>query len=287
MTDIEQLFLAAYPLWPMQLINKFSSLLSYEVARFNPEINAGIVSTYKDIETSAKIKIAPYIENVGYLLAPSKQSRISQVYFGKEYIKTNWARPYNSGINILGPDLTETRPYMGKVYYDTRIYKSVSITISVEYQDNGPPYSYSYLSIMSYSSEFIQPVLANVYAVASVVLNEYSGASTVLAMIENGIQVDVNKNLLQEFVTFLNAYGKYSDQLSASNSLQAEKQKQNIAEYKNSIHDKLTARKNELMDLKTQINFAAKNETASAKRDMQNLALNAQSLIMQLQGSLK
>lgn len=287
MSDIEKLFLAAYPLWPKTLLTKFSSLLSLEVAKFNPEINPQIVQQYKSLGVNQKIKIEPYTDNVSYLLSPSNGAKISQVYYGKDVLRVNWARLHGGGFVIFGPDLSELKWFMGKVYYDTRIYKSVSVSISIEYQDNGPPHSYSYSSIMSYSSEFIQPVLASAYAVANVLMNDYAGAPTVLVMIENGIDIDVDKKLLSEFVTFLNAYNKYSGELAAANSLQAEKNRQTMTDYKNSISEKLNNRKNELSDLRTQISFAAKNETASAKRDMQSLTLSAQSLMFQLQDKLK
>ena len=59
-----------------------------------------------------------------------------------------------------------------------------------------------------------------------------------------------------------------------------------LSEYKQSVGEKLISRKNDLSDLKTQISFAAKNETNSGKRDMQNLSIAAQSLFMQLQEKL-
>lgn len=287
MSDIEKLFIAAYPLWPKQLLEKFSSLLSFEVAKFNPEINPQMIEQYKSLGVNQKIKIEPYTDNVSYLLSPSNGAKISQVYYGKDVLRVNWARLYSGGFVVFGPDLSGLKWYMGKVYFDTRIFKSVSVSISIDYQDNGSPYSFSYLSFMSYSSEFIQPVLASAYAVASVSMNDYAGAATVLAMIENGVSVGVDQKLLSEFVTFLNAYNKYGGELAAANSLQAEKNRQTMTDYKNSISEKLNSRKNELNDLRTQISFAAKNETASAKRDMQNLTLSAQSLMVQLQDKLK
>lgn len=287
MTDLENLFLAAYPMWPKQLLQKFSSLLSFEVAKFNPAINPQIIEKYKGLGNLIKLPISPYVENVSYLLQPENGSKVAQVYYGKEILPVNWARPANGGFIVFGPNLSEYKWYMGKIYYDNRIFKSVSTSISIEYQDNGSPYSYSYLSFMSYSSENIQPVIAMAYAVASVVIAEYSGASTVLAMIENGVPVDADKALLAEFVTFTNAYNKYGSELAAANGLQAEKNRQALNDYKNSISEKLVSRKDELGDLKTQISFAAKNETNSAKRDMQNLSLSAQSLIIQLQEKLK
>lgn len=135
-----------------------------------------------------------------------------------------------------------------------------------------------YIEIYFFRPEFVLSV--------SPVLLGYGGAATVLAMVQNGVTVNVDKGLLSEFVTFLNGYNKYSGQLAADRSLQETKISQDLGQYKNNISDKLIARKNDLNDLKTQVMFAAKNETSSAKRDMQNLSLSAQSLMLQLQSKI-
>lgn len=287
MTDIEKLFLAAYPLWPKQLLQKFSSLLSFEIAKFNPAINPQIVEQYERLGLDQKNNIEPYADNVSYLLHPSNASKVSQVYYGKTVLPVNIAVPIKYTAFFNQELLQNYKWYQGKVLYDIRIYESVLPSVIIDYEKNGRPYDFSFLWIMSYSQIEVQPLRAIALVVCSVKLKKYSGALSVLAMIENGVKVDIDQNLLSEFVTFLNAYSKYSAQLAAGSSLQSEKNKQDLQQYKNAISDKLTARKNELNDLRTQISFAARNETASAKRDMQNLALNAQSLMLQLQEKLQ
>lgn len=281
MSDIEKLFLAAYPLWPKALLEKFSSLLSFEVAKFNPEINPQIIEQYKSLGVNQKIKIEPYTDNVNYLLSPSNSAKVVQVYYPKsvfsigQFIYDNFP---DNAINMQN----EYRWYMGKIVYDYRIFKSVLASPSIEYTKWVREYrGGDFFSAWGYWVTAIGVV--NI----EVVLQNYSGASTALAMIENGVSVDVDQKLLFEFVTFLNAYNKYGGELAAANSLQAEKNRQTMTDYKNSISEKLNSRKNELNDLRTQISFAAKNETASAKRDMQSLTLSAQSLMVQLQDKLK
>jgi len=129
----------------------------------------------------------------------------------------------------------------------------------------------------------VDAVNANVVVNVAIELKEYAGAKTALAMIQNGIKVECDAALLSEFVTFLNAYSKYGAQLSAEKNYQLERNRQQVADYKSELSEKLIARKNQLQDLKTQISFAAKNELASAKRDMQNLSLSAQTLMLTLQ----
>ena len=287
MTDIEKLFLAAYPLWPKVLLAKFSSLLSFEVAKFNPEINPQIIEQYKSLGASQKIKIEPYTDNVGYLLSPSNASKIAQVYYGKTILPVSIAFPVKD-MSFFNQELLQNfKWFQGKVMYDIRIYEAISVSVLIDYENNGSVGSFSYPWIMSYNSIDVQPVKAIAFASCVVSLKKYIGAATVLAMIENGVSVDVDQKLLSEFVTFLNAYSKYGGELAAANSLQAEKNRQTMTDYKNSISEKLNSRKNELNDLRTQISFAAKNETASAKRDMQSLTLSAQSLMVQLQDKLK
>lgn len=289
MSDIEKLFLAVYPLWPKVLLEKFSGLLSLEVAKFNPEINPQIIEQYKNLGVSQKIKIEPYMDNASYLLLPSNSAKISQVYYGRTPIQIYRAKFYGTNIfaTIESAGLVNWEWFQGKVLYDTRIFKSVTPSIDISYVDAGYSGSVSWLGFMSYDSAYVSYITAIKQISLSVELYTYGGASSVLAMVENGVSVDVDQKLLAEFVTFLNAYNKYGGELAAANSLQAEKNRQTMTDYKNSISEKLNSRKNELNDLRTQISFAAKNETASAKRDMQSLTLSAKSLMLQLQDKLK
>ena len=285
MTQIEELFLAAYPLWPRALLEKFSGLLSLEVARFNPEINSGIIETYSALNKNLAFEIKPYSENVGHLLKPSNQAKISTAYKDREAFFVQTVEPAGGGFSFM-PNTDVVWWMSAKFYYDNRLFKDINSKIEITYTRDSFVYTYTYLAIMSYSSEsvvnLIPLALLKVYAQ----MMPYTGAASVLAMIENGVKVNVDQKLLSEFVTFLNAYNKYGGAMAATNALQAEKNRQTLTDYKNAMSEKLSNRKNNLGDLKTQISFAAKNETASAKRDMQGLLLSGQSLMIQLQDRL-
>ena len=281
MSDIEKLFLAAYPLWPKQLLEKFSSLLSLEIAKFNSEINQEIIKAYTELSKPIIFSIVPDVQNDIALLAPNNAAHVQKIYFGKERLKVDTMQFRIGGID---QDVGYSyRYFFGSVSFDQRIFDSVSTSIKITYENAGE-YEYINTGLWTSRYEYVRsyPILH-----VGPVLKKYDGAKTALAMIENGASIDINQKLLSEFVTFLNGYNKYGGELSAANSLQAEKNRQTMTEYKNSISEKLNGRKNELNDLRTQISFAAKNETASAKRDMQSLTLSAQSLMIQLQDKLK
>ena len=291
MSDIENLFLAAYPLWPKALLEKFSSLLSFEIAKFNPAINPQIVEHYYSIKKRYAFSVSANTDTVNILMSP-KKSEISRADF--RFDITAYAAQKESGEYLSSSARSEF--YAGKILYDRRIFSSVSIGFDIQYYSTG---QYSDYDISYVPGKWPMPggIVSTPFVVSSLSVNPvvfvdvniypFGGAKTVLAMVENGFALDIDEALLSEFVIFINAYSKYSTELAAKNSLQAEKNRQTIADYKNSINDRLNSRKNELNDLRTQILFAAKNETASAKRDMQNLALSAQSLMLQMQEKLK
>lgn len=291
MNDIIKLFLAAYPLWPAALVEKFKSLFVCELAKFNAELMPQIITTYNNLQsaitsTQGQNGSASVLNPPGAYSARSDFSFYPQMYF---YIDQygNYGSTYNL-------------PCSYTVYYDKRLFSSVNASLSINNVRTGeytratnPNYIPAQTgwpnSRPAVGSEYIMIYfLAPSYQLSVVpTLAGYSGAETVLAMVENGVSVDIDAKLLKEFVTFLTAYKKYSSQIESDKSLQVEKNKQDLEQYKNNLSDKLKARQGSLSDLKTQIIFAAKNETNSAKRDMQNLSLSAQSLALQLQDKLK
>lgn len=288
MSDIEKLFLAAYPLWPKVLLEKFSSLLSFEIAKFNPEINPQIIEQYKALSGVQSIIVQPDIENHNTLLNPENQSKLVRAYYGKYlqklyYSKLSWSDEYIE-------ESASPSAVWGDLIYDTRLFTGFSTSLSVSYADSARMYYYKTMESLTGSDRYETYQLNDILPVCALqvypVTTKYAGASSVLAMIENGLQIELDRKLLSEFVTFLIAYSKYSSELAAFNNLQAEKNRQSLSEYKQSVGEKLISRKNDLSDLKTQISFAAKNETNSGKRDMQNLSIAAQSLFMQLQEKL-
>lgn len=285
MTAIESLFLAMYPLWPKSLLAKFANLLSFEVAKINPEINTQIVEKYAALYRNYRFRAETLVDQNVYvnslsILNPANLSKTRKLYVDRlVQVRLNNSAEAYLFYNSFTNRSWEYRDVKAIILYDRRLFTDVSWSIAIDYIVTGRVQ----VGIFEYT-DAISPIIS-IDVIPK--LSQYNGASTVLAMIENGVPVDVDKALLAEFVTFINAYSKYSGELAASVGLQLEKNRQALTDYKNSISEKLASRKDELGDLKTQIAFAAKNETNSAKRDMHNLLLSAQSLMVQLQEKIK
>lgn len=277
MTDEQKLFLSMYPAWPLQLLEKYANVLSLEVAKIKNDIAGDIVNTYYSMSDFYTVKVYPYSDNQISLYNPQNQRYVSKVYFG----------PISQTIievsNAPQGHFQRVEKYSGAIVYDNRIFTGMDASVNIEYKRIGDVFPYSYLNIGSYETMYVQAHEWTTFLKIGPSVKKYDGAESVLAMIENGVNLKVDYVTLKEFVVFLNAYKKYNMQLSAFNALQSQKKQQLLTEYNQQISDKLNQRKNDLNDLKIQITFAAKNEVASAKRDMQSLAIAAQNMIQDLQ----
>lgn len=122
MSDIEKLFLAAYPLWPEQLLEKFSSLLSFEVAKFNPDINADIVNLYASLSVPI-ITTQPQNASVSILNPTEANSARSDFsFYPQAYFHIDEFGNYSSAYNV-------SCSYI--IYFDRRLFASVSASLSV------------------------------------------------------------------------------------------------------------------------------------------------------------
>jgi hypothetical protein len=289
MTDLQNLFLAAYPLFPKNLVEKFDSLLSFEVAKFNNAINPNIIEKYNALSESIVTYQAPDATINIFTPKASKTMRADFSFYPQVWLTID-------EFGDLGSPYNQLCQYI--VYFDSRLFSGVDCQLTVNYgstievsQKRNPAYIAPRwpLYVNSGNKEYIEIYFRQILFLLTVTpkLLPYSGANSALAMAENGVDIQSNIDLLKEFCVYLNGYEKYNSELQANISLQKEKNRQDLIEYKNNINDKLTERKNSLNDLRTQIGFAAKNELNSAKRDMQNLSLTAQTLIMQLQEKMQ
>ena len=291
MSDIEKLFLAAYPLWPKALLEKFSSLLSLEVARFNPDVNQDIIKIHNKLLIEESVQVFPGINNTSYMLNPSNPSKMSKMYY--DLVPVTWLnmKPLDPNLEAWFLDMVRSVPFVGErqlfsgeIIYDNRLYSGISKRFVTNYKKTS---EFTTINPSTFMPIPVEIVNHEIFIVMQGSLMPYAGAYTVLAMVENGVSIDIDKRLLTEFSTFLSAYNKYSGEIAAGKSLQTEINRQTITDFTNSINEKLTSRKNDLNDMKIQLSYAAKNETASAKRDMQSLLLAGQTLMMQLNEKLK
>lgn len=289
MTDLQNLFSAAYPLFPKNLVEKFDSLLSFEVAKFNNAINKDIVEKFNALSAPLVTYQASAATINVFTPKASKTMRLDFSFYPQVWQAIDEFGDLSSPYNQLCQYI---------VYFDNRLFSQVGCELGINYgstietaQKRNPAYIPPRWPhyVNSGNKEYIELYFRQILFVVTITpkLLPYSGANTALAMAENGVDINSNIDLLKEFCVYINAYEKYNSELQANIALQKEKNKQDLIEYKNNINDKLTARRNNLSDLKTQIAFAAKNELNSAKRDMQNLSLTAQTLIMQLQEKMQ
>ena len=283
MTDIEKLFLFAYPLWPSQLLDKFASLLTFELSKFNKNLNAEVINAHENMPKMFFENVTPYEKSVNRMLNPSNERYVKSLYYGpigRQLIHER--RP------LISSQLPEhykrftNADFFGKIEYDERLFDSVSISdVVIDYRVVST--NASFFNTPYYTIEILEN---NPKLVINANVSKYDGARTALAMSENGVYVTDENNLLKEFVIFLNAYSKYEFELLASSNLTKAKNEQIIVDEKQKFAEKINSRRIDINDFKTSIAFAAQNETRSAKRDMQNLALSLQSLMMQLKSKL-
>jgi len=122
---------------------------------------------------------------------------------------------------------------------------------------------------------------------AAIQKKPYAGAETIYALYENGVTIaDVDYARLSAFVTYINAYKKFSTQIDAEKSLLTNQAAASLAAYQQDFRDRADREKTELQSKKLQIFIAIDNEAKSAQRDFQNMLINAQNLRNTLGGSL-
>lgn len=116
----------------------------------------------------------------------------------------------------------------------------------------------------------------------------YSGADSIAALYENGLgNAGIDYTLFYEFYDFLNAYKKYSRQITQEAALSVQKSASEISDFKTELVKDGASEKARLDALKLQITNATENDLRSARRDLQNLYLNAQNLALNIKQNLR
>ena len=106
-------------------------------------------------------------------------------------------------------------------------------------------------------------------------------------MAENGVKfLEFDYARASAFLTYINAYKKFSTQIDAEKSLLTNQAAANLANYQQDFKDRANRENAELQSKKLQIFIAIDNEAKSAQRDFQNMLINAQNLRNTLGGSL-
>jgi len=282
---------AAYPGIPEQIFLEYADLLPAEASALSAEFaasDAKFFPIYKNLRTS-------YSMAFQYVSGGPMPSKL--------FIQQNFLNPqnsaelqsYNSSFHFTeihwvfyNPN-TRSYSYEGNPFdnyanldsrYDRRLFENVQ-AVKVK-QTTAPAtfYGNSYKGSQFYARIIIQVLLtAN--------KKQYIGAETIYALYENGVTIaGVDYARLSAFVTYINAYKKFSTQIDAEKSLLTNQAAASLAAYQQDFKDRADREKTELQSKRLQIFIAIDNEAKSAQRDFQNMLINAQNLRNTLGGSL-
>lgn len=115
----------------------------------------------------------------------------------------------------------------------------------------------------------------------------FTGIDTILAMYENGVTLpDVNYEKAYSFLTYVNAYKKFSTEIDSERAYLQREAEAQLASYRQDYTDRAQREKSDLQSKKIQMLMAIDNDTKAATRDFQNMLLNAQNLKQNLRGQI-
>ena len=121
----------------------------------------------------------------------------------------------------------------------------------------------------------------------SVVKKTYIGLQSIIALHENGYSMpDVNYEKAYSFLTYVNAYKKFSTEIDSERAYLQREAEAQLASYRQDYTDRAQREKSDLQSKKIQMLMAIDNDTKAATRDFQNMLLNAQNLKQNLRGQI-
>lgn len=282
---------AAYPGIPEQIFAEYADLLPAEASALSAEFAATetkFFPIYKNLRTSYPLAFQ-YVSGGTMpaklaiqqnFLTPQNVNETQTAQLGVTYTEVHWARYTQgaSGYEFWGD------PYQGAAIattsFDRRIFANPKLTKTREQAMPASIYTRGSNWVQFYARVIIQTLL-------TIEKLPYSGAAMIYALYENGVALpDVDYAKLSAFVTYINAYKKFSTQIEAEKSLLANQAAASLAAYRQDFQDRANRENAELQSKKLQIFIAIDNEAKSAQRDFQNMLINAQNLRNTLGGSL-
>ena len=286
---------AAYPGIPDAILNEYAELLPAEASALSAEFAASdtvFFQAWKTLRTSFPFGFISipfwYDQRMSRMSVPitflnpqntgEKMSTVLQVNFtGTETVNRISVAP---GVVDAGPHYAASGALV--FTYDRRLYSAPAFTIGrVMYSaiaSNNNPYAQAY-------GQYVGRTIAA--GNATIQKNPYAGIETIVALYENGVTLpNVNYEKAYSFLTYINAYKKFSTEIDAERAyLQREAQAQ-LASYRQDYTDRAQREKSDLQSKKIQMLMAIDNDTKAATRDFQNMLLNAQNLKQNLRGQI-
>ena len=289
-------FISQYAAWPVPLAEKFSALLVAELAMFLPAYQTSDNAFFTAWQRMQNAMTGTFIyNNVG----PGYNSPPSQMNFDRPFLKPS-SQQFTKNILLqlsfsaagefyVDPQarINEARPPMlgvtGNiaVKYDSRLFQTPEIAATrLIYGPNVLHYRSS--TTYTFFARSTQGYLLKAEKMP------YDGANTIYAMHENGLDIPgTDYALLKEFCTYINAYRKFGAQINAEARNAQQVAQDAIADYQEQLRDKIRQEQSALQNLSFSMAQASENEMRSAERDLTNLALNAQSLKINLENLMR
>jgi len=281
---------AAYPGIPDQIFLEYADLLPAEASALSAEFAATdtkFFPIYKNLRTSyplgfifvsgGRMPSKLFIQQ--NFLNPQNANEVKRAEFSIAFTAYQWAY-IGTGQNVPSYADPFQSSAIGATAYDRRLFTQPNLAKVKEVQAIAELYTGNQSWRKFYARTIVQTLL-------TIQKLPYMGAETIYALYENGVTIaDVDYARLSAFVTYINAYKKFSTQIDAEKSLLTNQAAASLAAYQQDFKDRADREKTELQSKKLQIFIAIDNEAKSAQRDFQNMLINAQNLRNTLGGSL-
>lgn len=290
---------SAYPGIPDAILNQYADLLPAEAAALNESARSAnpFYTAWNRLPVTQSMaynviygngaapgRYYPSIDNatIGFI-DPQNQNETVTLNF-EATIENAIRLEYN--LSYRPPDIgyfwRHQTPVKCTVRYDRRLYENVSWKII---KQSGPVSGPLLTRISQYIVWYVGRAMATGQATANKI--NYAGISTIVAMYENNIIIEnVDYDKAYSFLTYVNAYKKFSTQVDAEKALLEQQAKNNVDAYRQQLNDQAAREYSDLQSKKIQLLIAIDNEAKSAQRDYQNMLLTAQTLKQQIGGAL-
>lgn len=282
---------AAYPGIPDQIFLEYADLLPAEASALSAELAATdtkFFQAWKNLRTSHVVNfmyssggaIPNKLVVTQNFLNPQNANETQSVEYSFHFNEIHWVI-YN--VNARAYEF-EGDPFdnYAKLYvnFDRRIFGNPSAVKTKQTPAPGSFYSNTWRGPQYYARIIILALL-------SIEKKPYSGLSTIVALYENGVTLpDVNYEKAYSFLTYVNAYKKFSTEIDSERAYLQREAEAQLASYRQDYTDRAQREKSDLQSKKIQMLMAIDNDTKAATRDFQNMLLNAQNLKQNLRGQI-
>lgn len=299
-----------FPLWPDILIKKFSDQIEIESNYFDKQFGAAQQAFYSaSVPTKKDFAFGrPWGDyNFGVaILNPTNPKFKSNAYFDfgqkfpykyavpgapftgdKIFGLDSYPTPMVAGSSLAfdyGPNYFYTHAF-GNVYFDARIYENIGSVYNQIVTGTGD-------RIQVFDGwlyeQWAGVTNVNYLLQCSATAKKYTQSDSLIALHENGIDMPgIDYAKLYEFNTYVKSYQNFAAQIQGSVDVAKKTAAADLQNYKSDLDSKLMAQKNSLQNLTLQLTSQTAAQADSAKRDMQQLALQVASIKIQVLGMLK